>query len=224
MRKEQLFDLIGEIDERKAESAYRTVSTAKRTRIPVKRGVLAACLCLLLAAAIPFALAMIPNQATDVFREGNLIEIKCKEDLPAVYDGELLAFRLDFDSYEFYYDADGDAQNTDDWYSLLAHSRNKENAVLLHCMFGDTTVEDWKVDTVFTKKATKTETIHGIEVQIARMELSLQYQYWHYAVFEYDDVVYDIRVQSDDPDDIYEILNKLLVPQKNKLTDRHKMC
>ena len=49
-----------------------------------------------------------------------------------------------------------------------------------------------------------------MNVQIAKTKHSLKYQHWYYAIFEYDDVVYDIRVQSDNAEYIYEVLNQLL--------------
>ena len=139
-----------------------------------------------------------------------MIEISNESELPAQYEGNLLAFNLGFEQYEFYYKTDGNAENTDDWYSLLASKYDTNGDIILHCMFGETTVDDWKVSKVFTKEATQTKTINGVEVQIAQNENSLKYEYWHYAIFEYDDVVYDIRVQSDNADYVYEVLNELI--------------
>lgn len=176
---------------------------------------LAACLCLVIGVAFRIANGFIPSQATDMFREGNLIEITSESDLPAQYDGKLLAFNLDFPQYEFYYKQDGIAENTEDWYSLLALKSDDNGKIVLHCMFGDTTIDDWKVSRVFTKKATETITINGTPVQIARQEPSLQYEYWHYAIFEYDDVVYDIRIQSDNSNYVFDVLNTILSSDTN---------
>lgn len=147
---------------------------------------------------------------TDPYREGTLIEITNGSELPAQYEGKILAFNLDFEQYELYYETDGKAENTDDWYSLLASKYDASGDIILHCMFGETTVEDWKVSRVFTKKATQIKTINGVEVQIAQNEYSLKYEYWYYAIFEYDDIVYDIRVQSNNVNYVYEVLNELI--------------
>ena len=170
---------------------------------------LAACLCLVVGVACRMAIGMIPNQATDIFRQGTLMEIQSRDELPVQYDGELLAFNLEFENYEFYYKTDGSEKNTEDWYSLLASKGDANGHVLLHCMFGETTVEDWKVSRVFTKKATQTVTINGVNVQLARNELSLDYAYWYYAIFEYDDVVYDIRVKSNDANYVFDVLHAM---------------
>lgn len=70
--------------------------------------------------------------------------------------------------------------------------------------------QDWKVDSVFTPEATQTKIINGVEVDIAQTKNSLKYKYWHYAIFTYDGVMYDVRVQSDNPEYVYEVLNTLL--------------
>ena len=195
------------------EAIKQTSAVKKKPRNHtwVKWGAVAACLCLVIGVGFRVAMGFVPNQATDIFREGILVEITNEGDLPAQYDGELLAFNLDFPLYELYYRQDGAVENTEDWYSLLGYKYDAEaeSRINLHCMFGDTTVEDWKVSSVFTKKATEIRTINGIEVQIARMEFSLNYEYWHYAIFEYDDVVYDIRIQSNHPAYVYEVLETL---------------
>ena len=213
MTVQQFSHALGSIDARYIEQAA-TYKTQKKAALWLQWGTAAACVCLLLGVAFRIAVAFTPSQATDVFREGNLIEISGEEELPAQYDGELLAFRLGFAQYELYYRHDGAAENTADWYSLLTSRRNAEGSIVLHCMFGDTTVEDWRVSSVFTKKATQTIYVNGVEVQIAPHPVpSLGYAYWHYAIFEYDDVVYDIRVQSNDAAYVYEVLGTLIPPQ-----------
>ncbi len=208
MTNEKLYEAIGDVNDNYIEEAKQIRKQIRKQPIWFKWAVCAACLCLV--AGITIRIGFVPAQMTDVFREGTLIEITNESELPAVYDGELLAFHMDFEEYEFYYKLDGAAENTDDWYSLLASKYNANGDIVLHCMFGETTVEDWKVSRVFTKKATQTTTINGVEVQIAKMENSLKYKYWHYAIFEYDDVVYDLRVQSDNAEYVYEVLNQLL--------------
>lgn len=182
----------------------------KKSNAWLKWGAIAACFCLVVGVAFRIAIGFFPSQMTDTYREGTLIEITNESELPAQYEGKILAFNLGFEQYELYYKTNGKAENTDDWYSLLASKYDTNGDIILHCMFGETTVDDWKVSRVFTKEATQTKTINGVEVQIAQNENSLKYEYWYYAIFEYDDVVYDIRVQSDNADYVYEVLNELI--------------
>ena len=209
MTTKKFSNALGNIGESYVDEAVNYTAKKKRNAW-LKWGAIAACFCLVVGVAFRIAIGFVPNQATDVFREGNLIEISNESELPAQYEGNLLAFNLGFEQYEFYYKTDGNAENTDDWYSLLASKYDTNGDIILHCMFGETTVDDWKVSKVFTKEATQTKTINGVEVQIAQNKNSLKYEYWHYAIFEYDDVVYDIRVQSDNADYVYEVLNELI--------------
>lgn len=209
MTTKKFSNALGNIGESYVDEAA-TYTAKKKSNAWLKWGAIAACFCLVVGVAFRIAIGFVPNQATDVFREGNLIEIANESELPAQYEGKLLAFNLGFEQYEFYYKTDGNAENTDDWYSLLASKYDTNGDIILHCMFGETTVDDWKVSRVFTKEATQTKTIKGVEVQIAQNENSLKYEYWYYAIFEYDDVVYDIRVQSDNADYVYEVLNEII--------------
>ena len=213
MTNKEFYRELGNIDPKMIEAAAPAEKVQKKKRNGwVKWASMAACLCLIVGVAFRIAIGFVPNQATDVFREGTLIEITSESDLPAQYDGKLLAFNLECSQYEFYYKQDGSAENTEDWYSLLGakHDAEAEGQIVLHCMFGDTTVDDWKVSSVFTQKATETINVNGVEVLIARHELSLNYTYWHYAIFEYDDVVYDIRVKSNNAEYVYEVLDTLI--------------
>lgn len=203
---------LGSMDERYVAEAI-TYAAGRRAKRYLKWGAIAACFCLVVGIAFRAAVGFFPSQMTDVYREGTLMEITDESELPAQYEGTILAFRLDCEKYELYYKYGGAAENTKDWYTLLSLKYSEEGRIVLHCMFGDTTVEDWKVDSVFTHQTTQTVCVNGVEVQIARNEPSLQYAYWHYAIFEYDGVVYDVRVQSDDAAYVYAVLNALLMAE-----------
>ena len=220
MTNKNLLQAMGRIDPALIADASPD-ATQKKTanKTWVKWASIAACLCLIVGVAFRIAVGFVPSQATDIYRNGNLIEITDESELPAKYDGELLAFNLGFESYEFYYSSDGVAENTNDWYSLLASKRDANGYILLHCMFDaaskQNSTQDWKVDSVFTPDATQKTTINGVEIEIAQHENSLAYKYWHYAIFEYDGVVYDIRVQSNDANYVFDILNKFLPSEKD---------
>jgi len=215
MTNTNLIHAIGRIDPKLIADAAPDVEQKKpANRTWVKWASLAACFCLVIGVAIRVGIGFVPSQMTDIYREGNLIEITQESELPANYDGKLLAFNLGFENYEFYYTTDGVAENTDDWYSLLASKYDDNGDVLLRCMFDAASKQnpdqDWKVDAVFTSDATQTKTINGVDVEIAQTKNSLKYKYWYYAFFTYDGVVYDVRVQSDNPEYVYEVLNQLL--------------
>lgn len=54
MKKEELFNIIGEVDEQKVASAGMAMSKKKSRPAWVKRGAMAACLCLVILVAMPF--------------------------------------------------------------------------------------------------------------------------------------------------------------------------
>jgi hypothetical protein len=56
----------------------------------------------------------------------------------------------------------------------------------------------------------ETRVIHGVEVQIARQQPSLRAEYWYYAIFKYDGVVYDLRTLSNDAGYVDEVLERML--------------
>ena len=217
MTRENFIDAVTELDTDILDRYFamkQALFEKKKKRTSAKWASLAACLCLVVGVVFRIAIGFVPNQATDVFREGNLIEISDENELPVQYDGELLVFNLGFEQYEFYYKMNGKAENTDDWYSLLASKRDTNGYIVLHCMFGETTADDWKVSKVFTKDATEKVTVNGVDVQIAKNEPSLDYEYWYYAIFEYDDVVYDLRVKSNDANYVFDVLNTILTSEK----------
>ena len=186
---------------------------SKQSRKWLKWGAVAAVICVVATLAFRIGITLTPSQMTDVFREGSRMDLTDLDQLPAKYDGTLLVKNLDVDAFEFYYKEGGDPSNIEDWYSLLLLEHDRGGKIMLHCMFGDPDLEDWKVDMVFTKKATETRVIHGVEVQIARRELSLNYEYVYYAIFKYDGVVYDLRTESNEAEYIYEVLDILLRDQ-----------
>ena len=192
------------------DAAPRAESAARRRSRLLRWGSLAACICLVAVLAIHIKVAFTPAQMTDVFREGTCMELTDLAQLPARYDGAALVEGLGAKSYEFYYKEGGDPADPADWYSLLVSEVIGDGQVVLHCMFGDPDLEDWKVDMVFTKKATETRVIHGVEVQIARQQPSLRAEYWYYAIFKYDGVVYDLRTLSDDAGYVDEVLERML--------------
>ena len=110
-----------------------------------------------------------------------------------------------------YYDVGGDIANPDDWYSVIIGKNSSDCFFTIYSFFDEEQdLEDRKIDSVFTKKATKTEVMGDITVYYAEAEKSYFYEHKIYAIFEYSDVIYDIRVESDDPQIIKRIVEDML--------------
>ncbi len=171
----------------------------------------------------------------DPYRPGIEYKVDNILRLPGEYNGKILAQNLAFENaeIELYYKSDGSVTNASDWTSLIitdcVFGKDEgpgievegnigdngvpkiEKRMLLHCFFDGRTVEDQTVDMVFTKDATETVEIRGVKVLIARNPLKINFEYWYYAVFAYDGVVYDLRTESNQQEYIFEVLNQLIV-------------
>ena len=73
MKKEELFNIIGEVDEQKVAAAGMAMNTKKKSRpVWLKWGAMAACLCLVIGLAIP----MLNNDYSDHNAHGSLQNVK----------------------------------------------------------------------------------------------------------------------------------------------------
>ena len=73
MKKEELFNIIGEVDEQKVAAAGMAMNTKKKSRpVWLKWGAMAACLCLVIGLAIP----MLNNDYSDHNAHGGLQNVK----------------------------------------------------------------------------------------------------------------------------------------------------
>ncbi len=228
MTRQNISDAIGNIADRHVKE-LANFKGKKNNKIWVKWAVSAACLALVIAFAPTLYHILTPSQMTDPWRVGILYEIEDIQALPNNNGEKILAQNLELSpnaQIELYYNEGGSASNIEDWFTLIisdsiqsttetetmgehAFPKEEENLLMI-CLFDGRTVEDQKVDMIFTKDATQKLDINGTEVQIARNELSISYEYWYYAVFEHDGVIYDVRTQSDRPEYIYEVLEGLL--------------
>lgn len=209
MTAEKFSASLGEINEKYIEESLAYVPKKKPT---FRIAVLAACVCFAVLGIWRISVAFMGNQATDTYRVGNSVTVEDIGALSEIYGGEILLEKLgEVKNAELYYDEGGSASDPDDWYSLLISKTYEEQdySMTVYCIFGEK-AEDLKVSMVFTKDATEYLTVNGVDVQVARREFSLAYEYAYYAIFEYDGAVYDVRVNSNDASRVYEVLNTLL--------------
>lgn len=218
MKSNDLLEIIGEAQDEYIKDAAD--QQKKRTPVWVKWTAIAACLCLIVAGTWRFGIAFIGSNVEDPFREGQLYEMSSLDDLPITYPAggypewhaavsALKNLDLENATFELYYAEGGDPSNVEDWYRLLINTYEGPELMIVCVFNGRRTLEEQKVDMVFTKDATETLEINGTTVQIAPNH-SLKYDYWHYSIFEYGGVVFDVRCQSNDADMIYTVLNKIL--------------
>lgn len=215
MKMPKLVVAIGYIEDDLISGAIEYKSITIKQKL-MRYTVIAACVALICIVVSPFMLGFIGNNTTDIYRAGKSFVITNMEELPGEYDAKLLAENLDFtvlrdEHITLYYDENGKAEDSGDWYSLIISAKYLDYDMTMYCMFDETkSLEDWKVDMVFKSETTQNLKINGMDIQVAGRTLPLVDKNQYYAIFEYQGVVYDIRVISDDVDDIYTVLNDIL--------------
>lgn len=206
---------IGYIDDELISEAVKSKPVLDKLKW-LHYAAVAACVMFVCNAALQLVISFKGNQATDIYRKGNFIAISDIADIPGECREKILAENLELEtayktSIELYFDTSGTAENFADWYSLLISAYYPDYTLTLYCMFDDTkSLEDWKVDTVFTEETTQAVEINGINVLIAHWDVTIDYDFNYYAIFKYQNVVYDIRVKSNNADIIYSVLNDIL--------------
>lgn len=138
---------------------------------------------------------MIPAQVIDIYRKGELSNIKSIDTILAIYPKNTLLGNLPLnldDEYniELYYKKDGDELNYKDWYSLCISKTNEKYRVEYMCLFDKSkTFDDWKIPSVYENGTERVITIHDTEVTLAFLSPQM-----YCAIFELDNLVYDIRL------------------------------
>lgn len=209
---------IGYIDDSLISEAITYKPIAKRSWVHYVS--IAACLLLVCNITVLLLLSHAGNDSIDIYHIGDSYTFDNITDIPVPDEKELLIGNLNLDaalcsSINLCVNENGSTTDFDDWYSLTIVSDYPDYHMTLFCLFDTTkTLEDWKVSSVFTPWATKSVEINGTEVLIAPFDISIDYEYSYYAIFEYQNVVYDIRVRSNDSNTIYDILNEILSSQR----------
>ncbi len=232
MTSENIYTALTELDPLIIDAAAPDVKRIPRRRRRWRRSrwaAMAACMCLVVILCARVAISFLPSQAGDPWRQGVLYSLSSYEDLPTAHTGLVPLETLtltEHAAWELYYREGGSAEMTADWFSLLISDtiygegendrwegdiRIPAHRLQVNCFFDGRTEEEQKVDMVFTQEATRQVMVHGVEVQIARHPIAaIDYDYWYYAVFTYDGVVYDIRTKSNQADYMERILDEML--------------
>lgn len=177
---------------------------------------IAACVTVVCMAFLPVVFGFVGGNATDIYRRGEKIIISDIKSWFIEYENVVLVENLDFEIFdeekiELFYDKNGMAENVNDWYSILIRGKYLEKDITIYCLYDETkNVEDWKVSMVFQTGVTEMIEVNGTTVEVSGRDVPLEGQKQYYAIFEYQDVVYDIRIVSDTIDDMYAVLTDML--------------
>lgn len=171
----------------------------------------------LFAAVIFLFFKLADYDSTDSHRQGSCLKIYDKSEISKMSEMSektLLVERLnlngaDYSDIELWYDENGTSGDPDAWYSLIASAGSDEYRFTLYSLFeGD--IDDWKVKKVFTRKKSQAVNVNGITVLTAPHTVTLGYPFFDYAIFEYEGVVYDLRVQSVRESTLMELLKEII--------------
>lgn len=206
-------DLLAEHLEKKDK--LRNKLKSKRTVNIFKWSTVAACFMIMVVGVVQLSIAFLGNQSTDIYRQGDYYASNINE-ISELYGDNWLVANLDILSNEnvpvdLYYNVGGESQNTEDWYSLTLGRAIEDSRITIYSLFDKSKdLEDWKIDNIFTKEATTTEAFNGVTVYYAEGDLSVDYAHKVYAIFEYDGIVYDVRVECNDPQTAHNIVQDML--------------
>ena len=206
-------DLLASHLERKDK--LRNKLKSKRKVNILRWSAVAACFMIMAIGVVKLSIAFLGNQSTDIYRQGDYYASNIDE-ITELYGENWLVANLDILSDEnvpvdLYYNVGGESKNPDDWYSLTLGRAIADSRFSIYSLFDkNKSLEDWKIDNVFTKEATTTEVINGVTVYYAEGDLSVDYTHKILAIFDYDGVVYDVRVDCNDPQIAHDIVQDML--------------
>lgn len=177
--------------------------------------VAAACAVLIVGVSVNFVVPHIGTHAVDPQRTGTCVELSNIDELSALCGKELLISRLDLSEMNvvensLYYDSDSDRIETGSIRNHILRAETETMSISI-CSWFFGNLNSHKSDTLFTPQNTKVYNIDGVEVFVVPHPLEfLSESVYSYAIFEYDDVVYSISVQSNEPNMIIQIVECML--------------
>lgn len=200
MKEKRMLEMLGNINEKyidEADPQNRNVSKFRVNLIAV-----AACLGLVVLAGLCGGFYMQETQ-DEKYYSTNM------EEILSIYDGELLAEKFSREgtvntNIQLCYAGDGLPISVEDWKTLSISANYEDCDVTLNCAFNG---ETFSVD--------EENMIDSIQygdtlVHIYKAETASEYELAYYAVFEYQNICYELHMYSNDKDDIYDILQAVL--------------
>lgn len=195
-----ILELFNNVDEKYIdEAAPQNVKTLKFKFSPM---IVAACLCLLLIAGLGvFRFMKVPIE--EKYYTTNM------EEVLAAYDGELLAEKISYEDARdtnilLCYTGNDLPLSSEEWKTLSVSASYEEYDMTLNCAFNGETF------TVNGEKVIDTIQYGDTTIQIYQGETTTEFELTYYAVFEYQNVCYELKTYSNDKERIYEILQAVL--------------
>lgn len=200
MSEKRILELFNNVDEKYIdEAAPKNVQKHKFKISPV---IVVACLCLLVIAGFGVSRFIQPS-VEEKYYTTNMDEVL------AVYEGELLAEKISYEGASdtkilLCYTGDDLPLSSDGWKTLSVSASYEDYDMTLNCAFNGETF------TANGEKAIDTIQYGDTVIQIYQGETTPEFELTYYAVFEYQNVCYELKTYSNDKDCIYDILKAVL--------------
>ena len=200
MSEKRILELFNNVDEKYIDEA--SSRNVKVYKLKYHKIVVAACLCLMLiGSGIMFHFMQTPVEAK--YYTTNMDEIM------AVYEGELLVEKLSYEDSSdtnmlLCYTGNDLPISSNEWKTLSVSASYEDYDMTMNCAFNGETF------TTNEKNAIDTIQYGDTRIQIYQGETTPEFELTYYAIFEYQNVFYELKTYSNDEDCIYDILQAVL--------------
>jgi len=200
MSEKRILELFDNVDEKYIDEA--SPQKVKGYKFKFSPIIAAACLCLLVSAGLGVSHFLLPPVGEKYYTTS-------MDEVLAVYDGELLAGKISYEGASdtnilLCYAGNDLPLSSDDWKTLSVSASYEDYDMTLNCAFnGETFTADGE-------KAIDTVQYGDTTIQIYQGETTPEFELTYYAVFEYQNVCYELTTYSNDKECIYEILQAVL--------------
>lgn len=202
MKENRLLEAFGDVEEAYINEAS-PYNDKKKSNYLMKWLAAAACLCLIICSGIGMALNHTKDVGEKKYYNTNIDEVA------SMYEGVLLAENLSYDgAYEtkiqLCYTGEEIPFSMGEWESLSVSADYEDYNLRMNCTFNGEKVELREEDAI--EKIEFGETT----VFLYEAEPQADYDVSYYAVFEYENVLYELRTYSNEERRIYDILKTVL--------------
>lgn len=200
MSEKRILEMFNNVDEKYIEEA--SPLKIKKHKFMSGSVVVAACFCILLFGGFGLSYFM-----QNSFKEKYYITDM--DEVMAVYDGELLAEKISYEDASdinilLCYTGNDVPLKSDAWQTLSVSASYEDYDMTLNCAFNG---ESFAVD---EENVIDTIQYGDTIIQIYQGETTPDFELIYYAVFEYQNVCYELKTCSYDKECIYEILRAVL--------------
>lgn len=202
MKENRLLEALGDIEEAYINEANPYMNRTKNN-YSMKWLTAAACLFLIVSWGICMSLNRTKDAGEKKYYETNIDEVT------SMYDGVLLVENLFYDGadetkVQLCYTGEGIPISMGEWESLSVSADYEDYDLRMNCTFNEKKVELREEDAI--------EKIEFGETTVLLYEAEPQgdYDVSYYAVFEYENVLYELRTYSNEERRIYDILTAVL--------------